>query len=132
LSSTFVPVASVWLLKHAHGPGHHESSGHHVQQPKTSLFDRMRGGYERLLAGLIGLRLVLIPVYLVVCGLVIVSIFPRLGHEIFPVINTGAFRLRLRAPDGTHIAKSEQYAKEALDIVADTVGPENVDLSVGY
>ena len=29
-------------------------------------------------------------------------------------------------------AKSEQYAKQALEIIAKTVGPENVDLSLGY
>jgi multidrug efflux pump subunit AcrB len=40
--------------------------------------------------------------------------------------------LRLRAPDGTHIAKSEQYAKQALEIISRTVGPEHVDLSLGY
>jgi len=74
----------------------------------------------------------LIPVYLAVCALIILVIFPRLGREIFPVVDTGAFRLRLRAPDGTHIAKSEQYAKQALDTVAQTVGPENVELSLGY
>src|SRR5262249_35191987 len=49
-----------------------------------------------------------------------------------PQVDTGAFRLRLRAPDGTHIAKSEQYAKQALEIIAKTVGPEHVDLSLGY
>jgi multidrug efflux pump subunit AcrB len=128
LSSTFVPVASVWLLRHAKGTAD-RAPGTIVRK---SLFDRMRERYEGLLGGLIGLRYILIPVYLVACGLVIFAIFPRLGREIFPVVDTGAFRLRLRAPDGTHIAKSEQYAKQALDIVAETVGAENVELSLGY
>jgi multidrug efflux pump subunit AcrB len=38
----------------------------------------------------------------------------------------------MRAPDGTHIAKSEETAKKALDLIAQEVGPENVDLTLGY
>jgi hypothetical protein len=32
----------------------------------------------------------------------------------------------MRAPDGTHIAKTEQIAKEALQAIEDEVGGENV------
>ncbi|HEY2411155.1 MAG TPA: efflux RND transporter permease subunit [Pirellulaceae bacterium] len=129
LSSTFVPVASVWLLRHA-GQG----SGFRVQRSGQgkSLFERIRDRYEGLSAGLIRLRFLVIPAYLAACVLIIVAIFPHLGREIFPQVDTGAFRLRLRAPDGTHIAKSEQYAKQTLEIIAKTVGPEHVDLSLGY
>jgi multidrug efflux pump subunit AcrB len=135
LSSTFVPVASVWLLRQGKGSGFGvQGSGKRDQgtEGPQSLFDRVRDRYEGLLGFLIALRVVLIPAYLAVCALVIVAIFPRLGREIFPVVDTGAFRLRLRAPDGTHIGKSEQCAKQALEIVAQTVGPENIDLTLGY
>ncbi len=128
LSSTFVPVASVWLLRHAKGSGGMSQES----ARKATLFENLRVGYERLLMQLVRFRVLLIPAYLAICVLLIVAIFPRLGREIFPQVDTGAFRLRLRAPDGTHIAKSEQYAKQALEIVAKTVGPENVDLTLGY
>jgi multidrug efflux pump subunit AcrB len=120
LSSTFVPMASVWLLKHAH------------VDDRPSLFDRIRDRYETLSTRLMHFRIVLIPAYLVACGLLIFVIGKQLGREIFPTVDTGAFRLRLRAPDGTHIAKSEETAKRALAIVGETVGRENVDLSLGY
>jgi multidrug efflux pump subunit AcrB len=134
LSSTFVPVASVWLLRHARSHSGGESAASHQASGNAGKgsFERFRRGYEWLLAPMIRFRLLLIPLYLALCALVIVVVFPRLGREIFPVIDTGAFRLRLRAQDGTHIAKSEQYARQALDIVAQTVGPENVELSLGY
>src|SRR5262245_2321396 len=140
LSSTFVPVASVWLLRHirplsrrAHAADpakmSHAAWWRRLSSPS---FDAVRGAYERLLGGLIAWRVLLIPAYLAVCVAIIVAIFPRLGREIFPVVDVGAFRIRLRAPDGTHIQKSEQYAKQALDIVADTVGAQNIDVSLGY
>jgi multidrug efflux pump subunit AcrB len=126
LSSTFVPVVSVWLLKHAH-PQRSEGT---IERP--SLFDRARQSYERLLTPLIAMRWIIAPVYLAVCLLVIGVVGGQLGKEIFPVVDTGAFRLRLRAADGTHIAKSEQIAKQALATIADEVGRENVELSLGY
>ena len=44
------------------------------------------------------------------------------GGSIFPVVDAGQFRLRLRAPDGTHIAKTEQIAKDVLDLIDEEVG----------
>ena len=135
LSSTFVPVVSVWLLKHlsplsprGRGAG---GEGAAVGE-RPSLFDRARTLYERMLAPVIRFRWIVAPVYLAVCLLIVLLLGSRLGQEIFPVVDTGAFRLRLRAADGTHIAKSEEIAKQALAIVAKEVGRENIDLSLGY
>ena len=94
--------------------------------------NRLRDGYERLVRGIVAARWLLMPVYLVVCGLIIWLVGGQLGREIFPLVDTGAFRLRLRAADGTHIAKSEETARQALDIVAETVGRQNVELTLGY
>ncbi len=55
-----------------------------------------------------------------------------MGQEIFPVVDAGQFRLRIRAPDGTHIARAEQYARDVLDLVNQEVGAENVKLTLGY
>ena len=41
----------------------------------------------------------------------------RLGTEIFPTIDTGQFRLRMRAPDGTDIDRTEQIALKALEVI---------------
>lgn len=120
LSSTFVPVLSVWLLKYQgehHGPG---------------FFDRIRGAYERVLGGLVRVRWLVIVVYLVGSAGVIGVLGPQLGRGIFPVVDAAQFRLRMRAPDGTHIEKTEQLAKEALAHIQDEVGAENVDLTLGY
>lgn len=121
LSSTFVPVLSVWLMKQYqgehHGPG---------------FFDRIRGAYERVLGGLVRVRWLVIAVYLVGSVGVIGILGPQLGRGIFPVVDAGQFRLRMRAPDGTHIEKTEQLAKEALDHIAKEVGAGNVDLTLGY
>src|SRR5439155_5212287 len=82
LSSTFVPVASVWLLRHAQGSGTQRVPGAHGSGTQSTSFDRLRTRYETLLGHLIRFRALLIPGYLAVCVLLIVIIFPRLGREI--------------------------------------------------
>jgi multidrug efflux pump subunit AcrB len=57
---------------------------------------------------------------------------PRLGREIFPLVDAGEFRLRLRAPDGTHFERTEKLTLDALRAIEDKVGRENVAISLGY
>jgi multidrug efflux pump subunit AcrB len=122
LSSTFVPVLSVWLLRR-----HAEDVRH-----DRPLFDHVRTAYERTIAGLVKIRWGVIAGYLAICVIGLAIVAPQLGRDIFPATNAGQFRLRLRAPDGVNIAESERVAKQALELVNDEVGDNNVDLTVGY
>jgi multidrug efflux pump subunit AcrB len=122
LSSTFVPVLCVWLLKHQ--PGH----GHTSATP----FDRFRDRYERIVAHAVRLRWALVVGFLVASVAVIVLLGGTLGRGIFPVVDAGQFRLRMRAADGTHIARTEELAKQALGLVEEELGTGSVDLSLGY
>ena len=123
LSSTFVPVMSVWLLRHhSHAPVDH----------KRTLFDRITGHYASLLESLVALRWIVVPGYLAVSLLIIVGLGARLGLEIFPSAGVNEFRLRFRAPDGTHFDTTEQYALNVLDAVSQHVGLANVQITLGY
>jgi multidrug efflux pump subunit AcrB len=55
-----------------------------------------------------------------------------LGTEIFPQVDAGQFQFRLRAPDGTRIEQTEEITREALHFIAREVGPENIEITVGY
>jgi multidrug efflux pump subunit AcrB len=124
LSSTFVPVLSVWLLRHYHQPlgG---SAG-------RLSFVRFRQVYAGLVRPLVRLCWVLVPAYLAATGLLIWLVGGRLGREIFPTLDAGQLQLRLRAPTGTRIEMTEQMAVQALEAIKDEVGAENVAISLGY
>ncbi|CAN5424228.1 efflux RND transporter permease subunit [soil metagenome] len=124
LSSTFVPVLSVWLLRHHHPPAEKAAGWFSLA--------RMQTVYARVMHGILPFRWVLVPGYLVLVGLVIWQLGGQVGREIFPAVDTGQFQLRLRASDGTRIERTEQIAIEALNLINQEVGPENVELSVGY
>ncbi len=121
LSNSLVPVLSVWLLRQHHGDAR-----------QTSAFDRFRervaGGVAKVsrrsgwvLAGSLG-----------VAVLVIVVVGSRLGIEIFPRVDVGQFQLRLRAPTGTRIERTEKITLAALQVVADEVGARNVESTLGF
>jgi multidrug efflux pump subunit AcrB len=124
LSSTFVPVLSVWLMRHFHQP-------HDTAQGWFS-FARLRDAYARALGGVVAVRWVLVPVYLIGACLLVWLVGRALGQEIFPSVDAGQFQLRLRAATGTRIEVTEQLAVQALEEIKRTVGPDNVAISVGY
>ena len=144
LSSTLVPVLSIWILRHAHvGDSQDAASpaaGIARQRRRTFplgwlrmvSFDHFRRGYEWLLAKIVRFRWVLVVSYLAVSLAIIGLVGSRLGTEIFPTIDTGQFRLRMRAPDGTDIDRTEQVALKALKVIQETAGADNVQMTLGY
>ncbi len=121
LSSTLVPILSVWLLR-----------GHTAQMHETSFFTRMQGGYARVARAAVTLRWPLALIYLVVCGAIIWVFGARLGTEIFPKTDNGQFALRLRAPSGTRVDLTEAISKKVLDIIArEAGGADKIDVTIG-
>jgi multidrug efflux pump subunit AcrB len=57
---------------------------------------------------------------------------PRLGTDIFPAVDTGQFQLRLRAPTGTRVERTEVLALRALEAIRAEAGPENVAITLGF
>jgi multidrug efflux pump subunit AcrB len=126
LSSTFVPVVSVWLLRNnpAHtGDGH----GHH-----GGFFDAITNAYARLVGFTIRHRTGVIASYIIVALAVLVGAAPQVGREIFPKVDAGQFQLRIKAPTGTRIERTEELSKEAVRRVEEAVGAGNLETTVGY
>jgi multidrug efflux pump subunit AcrB len=124
LSSTFVPVVSTWLLRRV---GHSDAAFH-----EAAWFERLRNRYRSLVERTLAVRWPIVVGYLVASIAVIVIIGSRLGMEILPMTESSQFRLRLRAPDGTHFDRTEQIALEALKLIKQQVGSENVETTLGY
>src|SRR6266571_5267436 len=74
----------------------------------------------------------MVGVYLALAAAVIVFIGRQLGTEIFPWVDAGQLQLRLRAPTGTHVDGTEAIALQALDIIKNEVGAQNVEITLGF
>jgi multidrug efflux pump subunit AcrB len=120
LSSTQVPVLSVWLVRKAH------------IEKRTGLFERFRSLYAKYLKLVLRFRWPLAALYVAGAGILIYLLFPRIGAEIFPSVETRLLQMRLRAPAGTRIERTEPIALKALDVIRQYVGPENVAITTDY
>jgi len=119
LSSTLVPILSVWLLRTKNGSVHEEK-------------DTLRRLLSPFAKASVAARWVVVPAYLGGTLAVLLLIGPFVGREIFPETDSGQFALRFRAPSGTQVATTEKLATRILDTIAREVGgPEKVAFSIG-
>jgi multidrug efflux pump subunit AcrB len=123
MALTFVPVMAAWIL-------HHDSKSDGAEGPTA--FARMRAKYARMLRHVVHFRWAVVVGYVVLAGGIIGILSGRLGMEIFPAVDTGQFQLRLRAPDGTRIERTEVIAQKVLDAIKQDVGPGKVAITLGF
>ena len=121
LSSTFVPIVCVALLKHKeHG------------KEEGGLFGRLTQGYRKVVSGFVGLRWVVVFGYLVACGLVIGLLGLRIGNELFPAIDSGEFVVRFRPPPGSNYELTREMAVKCLEEIEREAKPENIEITMGF
>ena len=125
LSSSLVPVLSVWWLGNKRSP---DAEPPHQQD----WVDRLRHRLAALLERLAPVRVLLVLVYLVVSLVIVAVVGTSLGREIFPPSGVKAFQLRFRAPAGTKFESTERLGREVLDVIKDTAGADSVDITLGY
>ncbi len=124
LSSMFVPIMSVVLLK----PHHHQEG----QEEKKGLFDRIVGVYSRVVGGLVKLRWVVVPAYIVACVLILASLGLQVGTELFPQIDSGEFVLRFRPPPGSNYELTREMAVKCLEEIEKEAEVENIEITMGF
>jgi multidrug efflux pump subunit AcrB len=123
LSSTFVPILCVYILKHmghAHGEG------------KPGLFDRALAVYARAVSWFVRLRWIIVPSYLAGSAAIILVLGLQVGTELFPQIDSGQFVLRFRPPPGSNFELTRQMAVKCLEEIEKEAGAENIEITMGY
>ncbi|HET6879785.1 MAG TPA: efflux RND transporter permease subunit [Pirellulales bacterium] len=123
LSSTFVPILCVYLLKHAgHGPG----------EEQVGLFGRLLQGYRGMVSWFVRLRWIIVPAYLAGSLLILFGLGLQVGTELFPQVDSGQFVIRFRPPPGSNFELTRQMAVKCLEVIEQEAKPENVDISMGF
>jgi multidrug efflux pump subunit AcrB len=121
LSTSLVPVMAAWLMKT--GSSEEESGG---------IFGRLRSAYDRYLKAALKLRIPVVLGYVAATGALLFLLLPTLGTELFPQTDPPQFQVRLRAPTGTRIERTEVIALNALDIIRREVGADNVAITTSF
>jgi multidrug efflux pump subunit AcrB len=126
LSSSLVPVLSVWLL------GRHGRAPDATARPAADWVERLRRRLAGSLQRLGALRWLLVGAYAVVTIAIVIGVGMPLGREIFPSSGAHLFQLRFRAPAGTMFENTERLAEDVLDEIKAAAGAGNVDVTLGY
>jgi multidrug efflux pump subunit AcrB len=124
LSSTLVPIMSVYLLRH--------KDNHNKKNEKPGLFERITSVYHGAADWFIKLRVIAVPVYLAVCGLILGVLGFQVGTELFPQIDQGEFVLRFRSPPGASFELSREIGLKCLQEIEREAGTENVRITMGF
>ncbi|ADV83469.1 efflux RND transporter permease subunit [Terriglobus saanensis] len=121
LSSSLVPVFSTWLMKESHRGEETEGA-----------LGKLRLRYDRYLERALSWRWQIIVGYLALTAVILLVASPLLGTEIFPNSNGPVLRMRLKAPVGTRIEETEPMVLQALELIRNTVGKDNVEITSDY
>lgn len=120
LSNTLVPVLAAGMLRHGTSP-----------RPEP-LLDRLRTTQARWHGRMMRAPALIVILYLLAAAGGVFALTRTLGSDMFPAVDNGQFVLRLRAPTGTRIERTEDVALKALDVIRAEVGQANVENSLMF
>ena len=133
LSRTLVPTMAKYLL-HAHEPDVHVTRARsrnpfvRAQYWIDHGFLILRDGYQALLARMVGDRALFASVFLLAC-LGSLALVKWVGEDFFPAVDSGQFKLHLRAPGGLRIEETAALCDRVDQAVREVV-PQNEIASI--
>jgi CzcA family heavy metal efflux pump len=131
LSRTLVPTMAKYLLR-----GHEEEAGHLPKASRNPLvrmqirfeeeFERFREKYRELLERCLHHRRVFLVSFFAVCIVSLIFFIPWLGEDFFPHVDSGQFKLHLRARTGTRIEETARLCDLVEQSIREQIPPAEI------
>ena len=99
---------------------------------KKNRFDQVRDRFLRFFDRMMPYRKPIVLAYLVVTSGAAFLLLGHIGKDVLPKVNGSQFQVRLRAPEGTRIERTEEKTLNTINIIKDIVGPRNVAITSAY
>ncbi|MDN3674207.1 efflux RND transporter permease subunit [Flavobacterium branchiarum] len=119
LSQTFVPVMANWLMK--------AQDENHVH--KEDKFDRFKNRFVTFLESIMQKRKMILIASFVLVGLGVFIMYNNTGKDVLPTVNSSQFQVRIKAPEGTRIEKTELKIKQVLNELETVIGKNHIAIS---
>ncbi|MEC3880324.1 efflux RND transporter permease subunit [Parapedobacter sp. 10938] len=116
-SQTFVPILANWMMKNKHNAGMKTAR-------KRAFFEKFRINYSYRMRKWGKKSGALFVGYVVVAGGIAAILLNVVGTDVMPVSNNGDFQIRLQAPQGSRIEKTEQIVRDITQDIRSAL-PEN-------
>jgi multidrug efflux pump subunit AcrB len=137
LSRTLVPTMANYLMRGEHGGGGHEPHGEEAprrsrnplkrfQRMFDDRFARVRERYRALLLLALAAPKTFIAGFLG-CVLLSFGLWPFLGQNFFPAVDSGQILMHVRAQPGTRIEETARLFDQIEQTVRRTIPPEQLD-----
>ncbi|TFB30763.1 efflux RND transporter permease subunit [Pedobacter alluvionis] len=153
VAQTLVPILSNWMIKeeryqhydhgkiHAHaGEALDEREGEQVEKhlqnekdepEKNDFFERVKVRFMAIIERWMPMKKGIVGIYLVSVVVLAGLGFVFIGKDMMPKLNNGQFQIRIKAPDGTRLERTEEKFRQVLSIINQTVD-NHVAISSGY
>ena len=96
---------------------------------KPVFFDKVRLRFGKTLIRFMPFRKPIVLLYILGSLALAVFMIRTIGRDVLPKSNAGQFQVRLHAPDGTRIEKTELITLKAISLLDQIVGKENVSIT---
>lgn len=127
LSRTLVPTMAMYLLK-PHDPHAIPSMNpfSRFQRRFEHYFEILRSNYQSTLDGLLQIRQMFVPIFLLIC-ISSSLLIPFLGRNFFPASDNGSFILHVRSRSGMRIEETAKLCDLVEQAIRRTVPAEEMD-----
>lgn len=118
LSQTFVPVLANWLMK---------SNENHTH--KEDKFDGFKNRFVQFLQSIMPKRKPILIASFIIAALSVFLMYNITGKDVLPTVNSSQFQVRIKAPEGSRIEKTELKIKQVLKELETVIGKEHISIS---
>ena len=153
LAQTLGPILSNWLIKaeqyqHYHHGKLHAHAGEalnrkeeiqinkHLKEEQdhpedNDFFEKVKMRFMEIITRWMPNKKLIVPIYIVAVIVLAGVGFVVIGKDMMPKLNNGQFLIRIKAPDGTRLERTEDKFKQVLNIIDKTVD-HHIAISSGY
>ncbi|WP_374172968.1 efflux RND transporter permease subunit [Flavobacterium tructae] len=118
LSQTFVPVMANWLMKDKENHVHTEDK-----------FDGFKNRFVQFLESIMSKRKPILIVSFILVTVGAFLMYSNTGKDVLPTVNSSQFQVRIKAPEGTRIEKTELKIKQVLGELETIIGKDHIAIS---
>ena len=124
-SQTFVPILANWMIKTKENPVE-------ISKRKRAFFDKFRVRYSYTLRRWFPRSLPLFFIYLITSVAIVALLINRVGTDVMPVSNSGDFQLRIQAPAGDRLEKTEALYNNVIADIEKILPDGAVSITSGF
>jgi len=95
-------------------------------------FEKLRNRYLRFIQRMMPFRRAIVTAYLIIVSFASVYLLMNIGRDVLPKVNGSQFQVRMRAPEGTRIERTEDLTLRLEDAIREITGKENVAITSSY